>query len=147
MFFLQNLWVAHLPKWLEPDTLTEYTPQLVHSKLIQKNYKTFCRKVYHPVPVPCQLKQEEDSTVTMKVLPALLLVGLFAANQNSSLFWSFYDFGLLYSLPFNWKHIKCFELFFPLLVLLFIPRPLPSSLTAVCRLAGKDRLLKSAHAQ
>ena len=83
----------------------------------------------------------------MKVLPALFLVGLFAANQNSSLFWSFYDFGLLYSSPFNWKHIKFFELFFPLLVLLFIPRPLPSSLTAVCRLAGKDRLLKSAHAQ
>ena len=83
----------------------------------------------------------------MKVLPALLLVGLFAANQNSSLFWSFYDFGLLYSLPFNWKHIKCFELFFPLLVLFFIPRPLPSSLTVVCRLAGKDRLLKSANAQ
>ena len=101
--------------------------------------KPFCHKVYHPVPVPCQLKQEEDSTVTMKVLPALLLVGLFAANQNLSLFWSFYDFGLSYSSPFNWKHIKCFELFFPLLVLLFIPRPLPSSLTAVCRLAGKDR--------
>ena len=83
----------------------------------------------------------------MKVLPALLLVGLFAANQNLPLFWSFYDFGLFYSLPFNWKHIKCFELFFPLLVLLFILCPLPSSLTAVCRLATKDQLLDSAHAQ
>ena len=44
--------------------------------------------------------------------------------QNPPLFVSFYNFGLLFSSPLKWTHIQCIDLFFPLLVLLFIPRPL-----------------------